>query len=165
MRAGPFRVSGVADFRVTIPFAKELGRRIADPDLLDRILRPGFEDAAVIVLGDALSNVHRVTGKLQGSIGSEITGHGIGIEAHIGIMPGLDSPAGYTTADSGAWQRPRKGVNTGDPQVYAIYEEEGTRYRPGHPFLGPALEDNRDRIDNAIEDAAAAAVRRLAGRR
>lgn len=136
--------------RVVIRGARELASRIADPGLLDALLRPGFEDAAIIVEGDAKTNAHRVTGKLQGSIGHYIEGHGASLAAHIGPQPGLGQPAAYTAAESSRWQKPRRGRNTGDPQVYARFEEEGTRYREAHPFLEPALMDNRDRVDEAI---------------
>jgi len=145
----------VADnLRVQIKGARELASKLGDGGLIDRILRPGFEQAAVIVEGAATENAHRVTGKLQGSLGYFIDGFGAGLEAHIGPQPGMGQPARYTKADTAHWKTPRNGVNTGDPTEYGRYEEEGTRYRGGHPFLEPALDDNIGQIEDAIEQAA-----------
>jgi HK97 gp10 family phage protein len=152
-------------FSIQVKGAKELANALADGDLIDRILRPGFEIAAVIVKGSAKGTVHRVTGKLQGSLGSFIEGQGRSIEAHIGPQPGMSQSARYTTSDTSSWRRPRAGTNKGDPQVYAEYEEGGTRYRPGHPFLEPALSNNIDQIENVINDEAEHALRGLGRRR
>lgn len=148
----------MANFSVTIKGAKELARKLGDGDLLDRMLRPGFEQAAVIVEGAATDNAHRVTGKLQRSIGSYLDGHGVTLEAHIGPQPGMGAPAAYTKADTSHWKTPRNGVNTGDPQEYGRYEEEGTRFHEPHPFLEPALDENVERIEDAIERSAERAL-------
>lgn len=151
-------MSGVADLHVTIKGARELARKLGDGDLLDRILRPGFEQAAVIVEGAATDNVHRVTGKLQRAIGYRLEGRGASLEARIGPQPGMGAPARYTKADTAHWKKPRDGVNRGDPQEYGRYEEEGTSTHEAHPFLEPALTDNVGRIENAIERAAERAL-------
>jgi HK97 gp10 family phage protein len=150
----------VADFRVQLKGARELAGRLGDGDLIDRILRPGFEQAAAIVQGAAVDNAepHHVTRKLQGSIGLYLDGYGAGLEAHIGPEPGHDAPANYTEADTSHWKTPRSGTNKGDPREYGRYEEEGTRYREGHPFLEPALTDNVGRIEDVLESAAGQAL-------
>lgn len=148
-------------FSIQIKGAKELANALADGDLLDRMLRPGFEEAAVIVKGAAKGSVHRVTGKLQGSLGSFIEGQGRTIEAHIGPQPGKGQPARYTTSDSSAWKRPRDGVNKGDPQEYGVYEEA----RSGHAFLEPAVHDNIGQIEDTINAEAEHALRGLGRRR
>lgn len=140
-------------FRVEIRGLRRLVLRLDDDGLLDAMLRPGFEQAATIVEGAATDNAHRVTGKLQRSIGYYLEGRGANLAAHIGPQPGMSAPAHYTIADTGRWKTPRSGTNTGDPQEYGRYEEEGTRYREGHPFLEPALLDNIGRIEHAIERA------------
>lgn len=144
----------MGEFRVTIRGAKELARKLGDGNMLDRILRPGFEQAAVIVEGAATDNAHRVTGKLQRAIGSYVEGRGASLAAHIGPQPGMAAPARYTKADTAHWKTPRNGVNTGDPTEYGRYEEEGTSTHEPHPFLEPALSDNVGRIEDAIERAA-----------
>jgi hypothetical protein len=62
----------------------------------------------------------------------------------------LGQPRGYSKADTQRWKKPRDGKNTGDPQVYALYEDQGTRYRPGHPAAEPALTENEGRIEDLI---------------
>ena len=145
----------MADLRVQIRGARELAAKLGDGDLLDRILRPGFEQAAVIVEGAATENAHRVTGKLQGSLGSFMEGHGAGLEAHIGPQPGMGAPARYTRADTSHWKTPRDGVNRGDPAEYGRYEEGSPNQ---HPFLEPALENNIGQIEDVIERAAGRAL-------
>ena len=145
----------MGDIRVQLRGARELAAKLGDGDLLDRILRPGFEQAAVIVEGAATENAHRVTGKLQGSLGSYLEGHGAGLEAHIGPQPGMGAPARYTKADTSHWKTPRDGVNKGDPTEYGRYEEGSPNE---HPFLEPALEDNIGQIEDVIEQAAGRAL-------
>ena len=155
----------MANVRVEVRGAKELASALRDPDLLDRILRPAFRDAAVIVEGDAKANAHRVTGKLQGSLGFVIDGRGKDLEARVGHQPGRGQPAKYDRSMTSRWRKPRSGSNTGDPREYAVFEERGTRYREGHPYLEPALTENLDRIENAMEDAVNATMNSLRRRR
>jgi HK97 gp10 family phage protein len=37
-------------------------------------------------------------------------------------------------------------------QFYGNFVEKGTKYMPAEPFLGPALEDNRERLDKVMKD-------------
>jgi HK97 gp10 family phage protein len=141
----------VSDIRITVNGLDELRRAFGDiDDLLDDGLRPGIEKSAVIVEGAWKDKVHKVTRKYAGSIGNEIEGQGASIEAHIGPQPGLGQPRGYTKSSTGHWKKPRNGRNTGDPQVYAVYEDQGTRYRPGHPAAEPAVRENEGRIEATI---------------
>lgn len=141
---------------VTVKGAKELANALSDPDLLDRILRPGFDKAAVKVVSSAKADVHRVTQKLGGSIGSprdgvapyDMAGHGSSLSATIGIGPNRKQPANYTRSQTSRWKKPRDGTNTGDPQEYAFYEERR------HPFLEPAVMDNLDAIERLIGEEA-----------
>jgi HK97 gp10 family phage protein len=151
---------GRVNIRVEVHGAKEIARSLG-PDRLDDALRPGFKKASVIVEGAARAKVHTVTRKLQGSLGHEIIGQGFGIEGHIGPQPGLGQPRGYSVSDTSRWKKPRAGRNKGDPQVYAQFEEEGTRYRGPHPFLEPALTENVGRIEDVIENAIDAALGRM----
>lgn len=141
----------VTGFHVQIKGARELAAKLGDSSLLDRILRPRFEAAATIVEGAAIDNAHRVTGKLQRSIGQQINGAGASLEARIGLQPGMGAPASYGTGDTSHWKTPRSGTNTGDPQEYGVYEEEGTRYHEPHPFLEPALDDNLGQIEDVFD--------------
>ena len=136
--------------KVTVKGAREIARSLGDDGFLDKALRPGFQKSAVVVEGAARGKVHTVTRKLQGSLGYDLIGHGAGLEAHIGPQPGLGQPRGYSVSDTSRWKTPRAGRNKGDPQVYAQFEEEGTRYRPAHAFLEPALTDNEGRIEDLI---------------
>lgn len=150
---------GRVNIKVTIKGARQLAQALGDDGLLDKALRPGFQKSAVVVEGSARAKVHTVTRKLQGSLGHELTGRGASLEAHIGPQPGLGQPRGYTESDTGRWKKPRKGRNKGDPQVYGPFEEEGTRYRPPHPFLEPALDENVGRIEDLILDSVDRAFR------
>ena len=131
-------------------------------DGLDAALRPAFKVAAVIVEGSARGKVHKVTRKLVTSISHRLDGQGMGIEAHIGPQEGSQNlgARGYTASQTSHWKKPRKGKNTGDPTVYGKFEEEGTRYRAGHPFLEPALTENVDRITNGIASEIGKALER-----
>ena len=144
--------------RIEVRGAREIARALG-PAHLDGALRSGFTKAAIIVEGAARANVHTVTRKLQGSLGHQVSGQGFGLEARIGPQPGLGQPRGYSASDTGRWKKPRAGRNKGDPQVYAGFEEEGTRYRPPHPFLEPALESNLGRVEDVIQDAIDDALR------
>ena len=129
-------------------------------DLIDDLLRPGLAKAAVIVEGAWKAKAHRVTGKYQGSIGHHLDGHGAGLAARIGPQPGLGQPRRYSRGMTGRWRKPRDGVNRGDPQVYAVFEDQGTRYRPGHPAAEPALNENIDQIGRVIASEADKAMER-----
>ena len=145
---------------VRINGIKELTAALKDG--IDPALRPAFTKAAVIVEGAARANVHTVTRKLQTSLSHRIEGQGLGIEAHIGPQEGSANlgARGYSKAQTSRWKKPRKGRNTGDPTVYGKFEEEGTRYRPGHPFLEPALTGNVERIESLIASEIDAALNR-----
>ena len=145
---------------VTIRGAAELARALGDGDLLDDLLRPGFEKASIVIEGSAKGRVHRVTGKLQGSLGHHLDGHGADLEARIGPQPGLGQPRRYSEAMTSRWKKPRAGINRGDPQDYAIHEEQGTRSRPGHPFLEPSLTENIGQIERVITSEADRAMSR-----
>jgi HK97 gp10 family phage protein len=114
------------------------------------VVPKALEKGGVIVEGAATDNVHKVTRKLAQSIGVDVQGRGWDAEAHVGPQPGLGQPRGYSESDTSRWQKPRAGTNRGDPQEYAIFEEEGTRYRPAHPFLEPALTENEDRVVETV---------------
>lgn len=135
--------------------------RSLSPVRVGDALRPAFERAAIIVESDAKRRVHRVTGKLQGSLGHKITGSGLGTVAHVGTQPGMGQPRHYSRSQTARWRKPRDGTNRGDPRDYGLYEELGTRYREGHPFLVPSLEENTERIAGEI----GAAIERTIGRR
>lgn len=147
--------------RVKVVGLEELRRDLSDPGLLDAALRPGFEKAGVVVEGAWKDKAHEVTRKYKGSLGHELTGRGADLQAVIGPQPGTGQARGYTKAQTGHWKKPRSGKNKGDPQVYAIYEDQGTRYRPGHPAAEPALLDNADRVERFINDGVNAALEKV----
>lgn len=153
----------MADFQVTIRGLDSLIGKIDAPDLLDALLRPGMKQAGVIVEGSWKGKAHRVTGKYQQSVGNEVTGHGADIAARIGPQPGLGQPRHYTKAQTTRWKKPRDGTNRGDPQTYAVFEDQGTRFRPGHAAAEPALRENTGQIERVIEQGAAKALERRFG--
>lgn len=83
-------------------------------------------DAANICVEEASSNVHVITGDLRSTIRAEVEGLTAVVSA--GGLPG------------GA---------TGDDVDYAAHEEFGTRYRAGHPFMGPAAAAADESLKNA----------------
>ena len=145
------------DLRITVKGARELAHAMGG-DFLDRALRPGFTKSAVVVEGAWKQKAHTVTRKYQGSLGHEIEGEGASLAVRIGPQPGLGQPRGYSKSDTARWKKPRAGRNKGDPQVYAVYEDQGTRYRAGHPAAEPALTENEGRIEDLILSSVDAAI-------
>jgi hypothetical protein len=119
-------------------------------------LNPGFEKAGAIVEAGWKRRVHQVTRKYQGSIGHRVSG----MSVRIGPQPGYGSPRRYSRGQSSAWKTPRDGVNRGDPREYALFEDQGTRYRAGHPAAEPALRENVDEVVDAIVSGITAALER-----
>ena len=124
------------------------------------ILRKAFHTAGVIVEGAARTNVHKITRKLAQSLDVRMTGSGMTTAAHIGPLRQMPGARGFSKNMTSQeafhkWKRPHKGVNSGDPRIYGKFEEEGTDYRAGHPFLVPALTDNIGRIKAVISSAIA----------
>ena len=109
-------------------------------------LGPALERAGTIVEAGWKHRVHQVTGKYQGSIGHRVDG----MSVRIGPQPGYGSPRKYTAGQTGAWKKPRDGTNRGDPRTYAVFEDQGTRYREGHPAAEPALRENIDEVVDVL---------------
>jgi len=150
----------VPSLTVTIRGAAELARALGDGDLLDDLLRPGFAKASIIVEGAWKRKTHIVTRKYHDSIGQHLAGHGAGLQARIGPQPGFGQPRPYSERQTSRWRKPRKGINRGDPQVYAKSEDQGTPFRPGHPAAEPALHENIGQIERVITSEADRAMSR-----
>lgn len=136
----------------------------------------GIRRASAFVEAEAKRKVHKQSRKLHDSTGTNITGSGLDTEGHVGPQPGYGAPRGYTASvgpgqrieiggyafhdTSRAKKRKVRRVNRGDPTEYGRYEEEGTRYRPGHPWLVPSLQNNVQRIHNIVNRAVSAALRK-----
>lgn len=112
-------------------------------------LGPGLEKAGAIVEAGWKRRVHTVTRKYQGSLGHRVEGTTV----RIGPQPGFGSPRKYSRGQSGSWKKPRDGTNRGDPRDYAVFEDQGTRYREGHPAAEPALRENVDAVVDALVDS------------
>lgn len=80
---------------------------------------------ALVIEGLAKQKVHVITGNLKRSIHSEIE----------------QSSATAATA--------KVGTNV----EYSVYEEFGTRYRPPHPYLRPALDEGGNEAQRVIGEA------------
>src|SRR3990172_3822289 len=126
----------------------------------------GLKTGGVMVQGQAQRKVHSPdnpwparkdrktpTGKLQASLAvSGPTGIGLDQEVRVGILKDR-GPFRRSAAPGGGRQqraaaaglRLNRGRNVGDPRIYGPIEERR------HPFLGPALEENRRRITQAIQ--------------
>lgn len=90
--------------------------------------------------GSSNSGYKRPTGKLRANIRiGRVTGSGIGKTVAVGL-DSTSSGQAFGRSVSGGKGR----VNRGDVQVYGPIEEHR------HPFLGPALNRNIDRISRAF---------------
>jgi hypothetical protein len=134
----------------------EITRALGDPNLLGSALRPALERAGTIVEAGWKRRVHTVTRKYQGSLGHRVDD----LSVRIGPQPGYGSPRRYTRGQTGAWKTPRDGTNRGDPREYALFEDQGTRYRPGHPAAEPALAENVDEVVDALVSGISDALNR-----
>ena len=179
-----------ASFTVEIKGLEQLRKKAKDGFGVPRGVEVGIKQASVIVEGAAKRKVHKLSRKLADSTGHNITGQGLNTQGVVGPRPGFGGPRGYDVtlgsskiqvggflfpasaggcAISGASQgtRPKKRrvhrVNKSDPIVYGRYEEEGTRYRTGHPWLVPSLHDNESRITNAVNRAVADELKKSIG--
>lgn len=94
-------------------------------NVFDDAVAEALADSAQAMEQDAKERVHVVTGQLRDSIRSTATVRG-----------------GRVTAILSA------------SAPYALYEEIGTAFRPGHPYLRPALDAESDRIRGRIRSAA-----------
>ena len=126
----------------------------------------GLKTGGVMVQGQAMRKVHSPdnpwpqrrdgktpTGKLQASIGiSDATGTGIAQEVRVGVLrdrgPFRRSAArggGRMTRAAARGLQLNRERNLADPREYGPKEEKR------HPFLIPALEENRVKIARAIQ--------------
>jgi len=94
---------------------------------------PALGHGLAAIVTDARKEAPVDTGRLRASIGSEI----------------------LRTAGSEIVGRVGSNID------YASYQEFGTRYQSGKPFLRPALEKNRDRVVKLFEKGIDEALRRL----
>ena len=153
-----------------------LRRRAEDGFGVARGVELGIRQGSALVEAEAKRKVHKQSRKLHDSTGHNITGFGMDTEGRVGPQPGYGAPRGYDarigpgqrievggyafTDTSRAKKRKVRRVNRGDPTEYGRYEEEGTRHRPGHPWLVPALDNNRQRITNIVNRAVASELRK-----
>jgi HK97 gp10 family phage protein len=89
---------------------------------------------ALVIEGSAKEKVHVITGNLRRSLHSAIE----------------TSSATSATAI------------VGTDVEYSVYEEFGTRYRPPHPYLRPALDEKKGEAQKVIRDAFAALIEQAA---
>lgn len=114
------------------------------PQTLDDVLRPALKAGGTVVVGEQRRAVHKVTRKLAQAVGMTERGQGAGVEVHVGIQPGLGSPRSYSESATARWQKPRAGVNRGNPQDYAKYEEAR------HPFFLKTFVDKRAEVARVV---------------
>ena len=124
------------------------------PASLDSILRPALKAGGVVIVGAQRAKVHKVTRKLAQGIGMTEQGQGAAVEVHVGIQPGLGTPRAYSKSSTASWAKPRDGINRGDPQVYAKYEEAR------HPFFLNTFAQKRAEVERAILARASAEMQR-----
>ena len=131
-------------------------RALGDPNLLGSAMGPALERAGTIVEAGWKRRVHTVTRKYQGSLGHKVDG----MTVRIGPQPGYGSPRKFSASQTSGWKKPRDGTNRGDPREYALFEDQGTRYRPGHPAAEPALRENIDEVVDALVSGISDALNR-----
>ena len=154
-------------FQVTIKGADKLRRKLQTGGGFEGALKGGLLKSGIIVQADAQKAVHSpdnpwvgkaghsvATGRLQASIGtSDVTGTGMNQTVKVGTPYGKTGTGTFARSSArttgGGRNRNRTGGrrNTSDPQVYGPIEERK------HPFLGPSLEKNIQRIVDTIERA------------
>ena len=102
------------------------------PEIVARLgpdVAVAVQAGADLVVESAKARVPVSTGRLQEAIHTETTEEGVEVLA-------------------------------GDREVfYGRFVEHGTRYAPAHPFLVPALEENREQIIKLVEAAMQQAAR------
>jgi HK97 gp10 family phage protein len=126
------RITGVAELMKKLRSIDEKVKKVA--------LQKGIGAAAKIIKDSAKARVRRRSGQLAKSLGSKVKTF-----RNTGIVVGVIGPRkGFKIMIDG------KPV---DPVRYAHLVENGTRRSAAHPFLRPAVEENKDGVFGAIADA------------
>jgi len=127
-------------------------------------LRVAMVEATLIVEGEARRLAPRDTGRLQGSISSRISGGGASIVGEVGpsVAYGLyvergTRPHWPPTAALGGWAR-RHGISP-----FAVARGIARKGTRAQPFVQPALEKNRGRVEAVFMKVGARILAKVVG--
>lgn len=104
-----------------------------------KVLIDAAKAGAAIVRDDAIQRAPRDTGALAEGIAIRVSGKDSDIhEATVDVGPSKD-------------------------EFYSLFVEYGTAHMPAQPFLGPALEENKERVAEIMKTALLKAITKVAG--
>lgn len=155
------------DAVVTIVGLDELQRKLRASDAaLARALGPGLQAGAQVVTRDAKDRVPVWTGKLQRSLGpGKVEGSGKDQVIRVGIRPGFGAPSkGRSIKGQTRKERAALPWNRGEPRVYGVFVEKGTRKMRARPYLVPALTENEREITRRVLERVEDVLRTIARR-
>jgi HK97 gp10 family phage protein len=146
---------------ITIPNLPRLQRGVASgPSAVDAELRSIVQTGALLIESEARSLAPRDTGRLQGSIHSRISGltAEVGPTVAYGLFVEKGTRAHFPPVGAISGWAVRHGLNP-----YAVARGMSRKARPPRPFMVPALERSRARIEALAAKVGATVVLRMAG--
>lgn len=149
------------------------------PEVMATELRRAMQASLLLVEADARSNASRDTGRLAGSISSSIQGDGLQLVGTVGPsvqygrfvefgrragarMPPVNALIPWVQRHFHA-PRERVTATTLRSEAYALARSIARRGIPPQPYLQPAYEHNRDRIDALFAAVGARVMASIAG--
>jgi len=117
------------------------------PKQSDKMLKEALVPGLAMIASDAKKRAPVDTGRLMSSIGAKAD--------H--VYRGKPAPGILETKKVGSEIVGR----VGSAVVYAAYQEYGTRYQPGKPYLRPALKATKDKVVKEIEKRIAKVLKKL----
>lgn len=134
-----YSITGIAALQKALD---KVGRDVED------VLLTAAQSGALLVVNAAKQKAPYLSGNLKRSL-------------HVGTSEdGLEQPTTGTDIGGESVGDGSVEVHVGTNVIYAHNHEFGTTVSP-HPYLRPALDENRDKVKTEIKDAIAAQLRRL----
>jgi len=157
---------------------EDMDRRLTEmPAVLARELHAAMQTSLLLIEADARQNAANDTGRLAGSITSQITGEGLNLIGQVGpsVRYGENVEYGRRVGAKAppvdalmGWIRrhPRPGPHNRSQrsQAFALARSISRRGIRARPFLAPAYHKNRAAIIAAFERVGARVVAHLRGR-
>lgn len=149
-------------------------RLSAMPAVMERELRAALNASLLLIEADARQGVAHDTGRLAGSISSQISGSGLNLEGRVGPsvrygasvefgrragskMPPVDALMGWVS-------RHPRGRGSRRQQAFALARSIQRRGIRARPFLVPAFKKNEAAIGRLFSRAGARVIASLRGR-
>jgi len=123
----------------------------------------------IVVKVEGLEELQKALQKFPkewGSIGREALGPGMALlESGAKKEAPVDTSRLMTSIGSEIIRGPGSEIigKVGSNVEYASFQEYGTRYQPGKPYLRPTLERYKDKVVKMFEEGIAKALKRLLG--